>query len=59
MDLLTKVINKGYFWGEFESTILSREILSKEIARTTNGLRATYEMPCSTNAMPNPNTYTE
>ena len=34
MDLLTKVINKGYFLGEFESTILSREILSKEIART-------------------------
>ena len=33
MDLLTKVINNGYFWGEFESTILSREILSKEIAR--------------------------
>ena len=33
MDLLTKVINKGYVWGEFESTVLSREILSKEIAR--------------------------
>ena len=39
MDLLTKVINTGYFWGEFESTILSREILSKEIARTVRGLR--------------------
>ena len=34
MDLLTKAINKGYLSGEFESTTLSREILSKEIVRT-------------------------